>query len=100
VARALAARPRLLCLDEPAAGLDVAESADLGRHLRAVVDAGTAALLVDHDMGLVLSVCDHVVVLNFGKVIAQGPPDVVRTDPDVVTAYLGSAAAEVVEGTR
>jgi branched-chain amino acid transport system ATP-binding protein len=100
VARALAARPRLLCLDESAAGLDVAESADLGRHLRAVVDAGTAALLVDHDMGLVLSVCDHVVVLNFGKVIAQGPPDVVRTDPDVVTAYLGSAAAEVVEGTR
>jgi branched-chain amino acid transport system ATP-binding protein len=99
VARALAARPRLLCLDEPAAGLDVAESADLGRHLRTVVEAGTATLLVDHDMGLVLSVCDHVVVLNFGMVIAQGPPDVVRGDPDVVTAYLGSAAAEVVEGT-
>ncbi|HEY7486679.1 MAG TPA: ABC transporter ATP-binding protein [Streptosporangiaceae bacterium] len=100
VARALAARPRLLCLDEPAAGLDVAESADLGRHLRAVVDAGTATLLVDHDMGLVLSVCDHVVVLNFGKVIAQGPPDAVRNDPEVVTAYLGSAAAEVVEGRQ
>jgi branched-chain amino acid transport system ATP-binding protein len=99
VARALAARPRLLCLDEPAAGLDVAESADLGRRLRAMVDAGTATLLVDHDMGLVLSVCDHVVVLDFGKVIAQGPPDVVRTDPEVVRAYLGSAAAEVVEGT-
>ncbi|HEX6470075.1 MAG TPA: ABC transporter ATP-binding protein [Streptosporangiaceae bacterium] len=99
VARALAARPRLLCLDEPAAGLDVTESADLGRHLRAVVDAGTATLLVDHDMGLVLSVCDHVVVLNFGQVIAQGPPDVVRGDPEVVAAYLGSAAAEVVEGT-
>jgi branched-chain amino acid transport system ATP-binding protein len=99
VARALAARPRLLCLDEPAAGLDVTESADLGRHLRAVVDAGTATLLVDHDMGLVLSVCDHVVVLNFGQVIAQGPPDAVRRDPDVVAAYLGSAAAEVVEGT-
>jgi branched-chain amino acid transport system ATP-binding protein len=98
VARALAARPRLLCLDEPAAGLDVAESADLGRHLRAVVDAGTATLLIDHDMGLVLSVCDHVVVLNFGKVIAQGPPGIVRGDPDVVAAYLGSAAAEVVEG--
>ncbi|HEU5158546.1 MAG TPA: ABC transporter ATP-binding protein [Streptosporangiaceae bacterium] len=100
VARALAARPRLLCLDEPAAGLDVAESADLGRHLRAVVDAGTATLLVDHDMGLVLSVCDHVVVLNFGEVIAQGPPDVVRGDPGVVAAYLGSAAAEVVEEAR
>ena len=75
VARALAAAPRLLCLDEPAAGLDAVESEALGRHLREIVDRGTATLLVDHDMGLVLSISDYVVVLEFGKVIAQGTPD-------------------------
>jgi branched-chain amino acid transport system ATP-binding protein len=95
VARALAAKPRLLCLDEPAAGLDTRESHELGRHLREVVDAGTSMLLVDHDMGLVLSISDYVVVLEFGKVIAHGPPDVVRRDAQVVAAYLGSAAAEL-----
>jgi branched-chain amino acid transport system ATP-binding protein len=99
VARALAAEPRLVCLDEPAAGLDGAEREELGRHLRTVVDAGTAMLLVDHDMGLVLGVCDHVVVLDFGKVISEGPPDAVRRDAKVITAYLGSAAAEVAEAS-
>jgi branched-chain amino acid transport system ATP-binding protein len=99
VARALAAEPRLICLDEPAAGLDATESAELGQRLRAVVDAGTSMLLVDHDMGLVLSVCDDVVVLDFGKVIAHAPPEVVRRDPGVITAYLGSAAAEVAEAS-
>jgi branched-chain amino acid transport system ATP-binding protein len=99
VARALAAAPRLVCLDEPAAGLDTTEREELGRHLRAVVDAGTAMLLVDHDMGLVLSVCDHVVVMDFGKVIAQGTPEAVRKDAKVITAYLGSAAAEVAEAS-
>ncbi|MBO0683033.1 MAG: ABC transporter ATP-binding protein [Candidatus Dormibacteraeota bacterium] len=95
VARALATKPRLICLDEPAAGLATQESDELGKRLRDVVDAGTSMLLVDHDMGLVLGVCDYVVVLEFGKVIAQGPPDAVRKDPQVVKAYLGSAAAEV-----
>jgi branched-chain amino acid transport system ATP-binding protein len=99
VARALAAAPRLVCLDEPAAGLDSTEREELGRHLRTVVEAGTAMLLVDHDMGLVLSVCDHVVVMDFGKVIAQGPPEAVRKDAKVITAYLGSAAAEVAEAS-
>jgi len=94
IARALAARPHLLCLDEPAAGLDTRESVELGRRLREVVDSGTPILLVDHDMGLVLSISDYVVVLEFGKVIAHGPPEVVRRDPQVVSAYLGSAAAE------
>ncbi len=94
VARALAARPRLLCLDEPAAGLDTLESETLGRHLREVADRGTATLLVDHDMGLVLSISDYVVVLEFGKVIAHGTPDAVRRDPAVIGAYLGRAGAE------
>jgi branched-chain amino acid transport system ATP-binding protein len=94
VARALAAAPRVVCLDEPAAGLDAAESDQLGRRLRAVVDSGTGMLLVDHDMSLVLSVCDWIVVLEFGEVIATGTPDQVRRDRRVVEAYLGSAGAQ------
>jgi branched-chain amino acid transport system ATP-binding protein len=95
VARALAARPALLCLDEPAAGLDARESVAFGRHLRDIVDRGTPALLIDHDMGLVLAICDYVVVLEFGKVIARGTPREVRADANVVSAYLGSAASEL-----
>ncbi len=93
VARAIAMEPRLLCLDEPAAGLDTNESQDLGQRLRQIADAGTTTLLIDHDMGLVMKICDRIVVLEFGKVIAAGSPDEVRRDPNVVTAYLGSAAA-------
>jgi len=92
IARALVARPRLVCLDEPAAGLDTSESEELGRQLRRLADGGQAMLLVDHDMGLVLGICDEVVVLEFGEVIAAGVPDVVRRDQRVIAAYLGSAA--------
>jgi branched-chain amino acid transport system ATP-binding protein len=79
-------------MDEPAAGLDTDESAELGRHLRALPDAGVTVLLVDHDMSLVLSVCDEVVVLDFGRVIARGTPEQIRTDDAVIGAYLGAHA--------
>jgi branched-chain amino acid transport system ATP-binding protein len=92
VARALAAGPQLLCLDEPAAGLDPDESSDLGRRLRGMLSDEVGLLLVDHDMSLVLSICDYVYVLEFGRLIAQGPPEVIRTDDRVITAYLGERA--------
>jgi branched-chain amino acid transport system ATP-binding protein len=92
VARALSAQPRLLCLDEPAAGLDSQESQALGRKLRELADAGQSMLLIDHDMGIVLAICDRVIVLEFGEVIAEGPPSAVRDNPRVISAYLGAAA--------
>jgi len=95
VARAIVMEPRLLCLDEPAAGLDTGESEELGQQLRALANRGHSMLLIDHDMGFVLSVCDRIYVLEFGKMIASGPPDAVRRDQKVITAYLGSAAAEL-----
>jgi branched-chain amino acid transport system permease protein len=91
VARALAGNHRLICLDEPAAGLDMRESEELGGRLRALADSGQSTLLIDHDMGLVLSICDRVVVLEFGHVVADGPPDEVRRDPRVIAAYLGES---------
>jgi branched-chain amino acid transport system ATP-binding protein len=94
VARALAARPKLLLLDEPAAGLDTAESQKLGANMRELVSAGTTIFLIDHDMGLVLNVCDYIYVLDFGRIIAHGTPTEVRTDPAVIGAYLGETAGE------
>ena len=97
IARALVAKPRVVCLDEPAAGLDTRESEELGRRLRRLADDGQAMLLVDHDMGLVLGICDHVVVLEFGKVIAEGSAEAIRSDPRVIAAYLGGAASRLAE---
>jgi branched-chain amino acid transport system ATP-binding protein len=95
VARALAAKPKLLLLDEPAAGLDTAESQLLGQHLRNFLETGTSIFLIDHDMGLVLNVCDYIYVLDFGKIIAEGTPAEIRKDPAVVQAYLGQSAGEM-----
>ena len=95
VARALAAQPNLVLLDEPAAGLDTAESNALGGHLRGLLNHDVTVFLIDHDMGLVLSVCDFIYVMDFGKIIASGTPEEVRSNPEVIAAYLGEEAGEV-----
>jgi ABC-type branched-subunit amino acid transport system ATPase component/ABC-type branched-subunit amino acid transport system permease subunit len=100
IARALVGRPTVLLLDEPAAGLDSNESVWLGERLRAIRDDGTTILLVDHDVQLVLDLCDEVHVLDFGSVIASGPPNVVRDDPMVVAAYLGGARTSAAPASR
>jgi len=95
VARALAAHPKLILLDDPAAGLDTAESQILGGHLREFLDHDVSVFLIDHDMGLVLSVCDYIYVLDFGQIIAEGTPTEVRDNPAVKAAYLGEQAGEL-----
>jgi branched-chain amino acid transport system ATP-binding protein len=89
VGRALAARPRFLLLDEPAAGQDSEETQRFTGLLRSLADEGTAVLLVEHDMSLVMGVCDEVYVLDLGRIIAAGPPAVIRRDETVLAAYLG-----------
>jgi ABC-type branched-subunit amino acid transport system ATPase component len=90
IARALIGEPKVLLLDEPAGGLDSGESQWLGDRLRGIGDTGVTILLVDHDMGLVLGLCDHIEVLNFGRIIASGPPGAIRADRTVAEAYLGN----------
>ena len=101
IARALASRPKLLLLDEPAAGLDAVETAHLGELLHAVRERfHVSMLLVDHDMSLVMRVCDYVYVLDFGKQLAKGEPDRIRTDPHVIAAYLGEESKQLPGATE
>ena len=89
IARALATKPQLLCLDEPAAGFTPAEKIELMDLIRKIRDQGYTVLLIEHDMSLVMGVTDRIVVLDFGKVIATGTPSEVQDNPAVVAAYLG-----------
>ncbi|WP_121161451.1 ABC transporter ATP-binding protein [Micromonospora pisi] len=102
LARALASRPRLLLLDEPAGGLGAEDIEALGELIRDLphrVEHPCAVLLVEHHMDLVMAVCDQIVVLDFGRVIAAGPPEVIRDDPRVTEAYLGATVEQSGAGT-
>jgi len=95
IARAMCTGPKLLCLDEPAAGLNPRETAELGQLLVALRDEfGIGVLLIEHDMGVVMGISDHIVVLDYGRLIADGSPDEVKRDPNVIKAYLGETEEE------
>src|SRR6202022_1267944 len=94
IARALGTAPAVLLLDEPAAGLDDADTTKLGALLQRLARAGLAVVLVEHDMSLVMSISDDIVVLDAGRRIAAGAPAVVRADPAVKAAYLGNKMSE------
>jgi branched-chain amino acid transport system ATP-binding protein len=92
VALALAAKPSMLLLDEPVSGMNATETHIFIELVRSIRDRGVSILLVEHDMPMVMSVSDRIVVLNYGRIIAEGSPDIIRNDPAVIEAYLGRGA--------
>jgi len=97
IARAMCTDPQLLCLDEPAAGLNPRESAELNELLQSIRGTGTSVLLIEHDMGVVMEISDHIVVLDYGTKISDGDAAYVRSDPKVIAAYLGVDDEEIAE---
>ena len=93
-ARALATEPKLLLLDEPVAGMNPAEKSVLMDEIRNICDRGYGVFLIEHDMRFVMGLCERIAVLNFGRIIAEGSPDEIRNNPDVIEAYLGREDAE------
>ena len=94
IARAMASEPKLLLLDEPAAGMNLSEKAELASLIKEIRKRGITILLVDHHMRLVMEVCDEICVLNYGKKLAQGTPSFIQNDKEVIAAYLGAVADE------
>jgi ABC-type branched-subunit amino acid transport system ATPase component len=94
IARALATAPRLLLLDEPAAGMNPQEKVELMELIRSIrSEFGLTILLIEHDMRVVMGICERIYVLEYGEIIADGRPDAIRRDPRVIAAYLGEGAA-------
>ena len=95
IVRALATNPAIILLDEPAAGMNPSETAELMEHIRLIRDTfQIAIMLIEHDMNLVMGVCEGIAVVNYGKIIAKGTPDQIRSNPEVIEAYLGKKGAE------